>query len=779
MKRMKKWQGILSLIVIVAIIGLLGWYATEVISATADGGEDSLKLGLDLAGGVSVTYEATGDFSSEDLEDTRYKLQQRVDSDLGENSTTEGSVYIVGTDRITVEVPGVKDANALLEQLGSPGNLYFIRETNDSGAKNYEYDGATGAYKLNFTIEELEKSGDIVLTGSEVESATAGYQTDSTTNAQKPVVSISLNKKGTDAFGEATTAAYAAGESIGIYYDDKFVSVPSVNAAITDGNCIIEGMEDYDAASDLASYIRIGGLNVTLTELESRVVGATLGSDALATSFKAAVIGLIIVMIFMIIMYLIPGLAASLALGVYSVLMIAILSLYDITLSLPGIAGIILSIGMAVDANVIIFARIREEIGMGKDVKSAMDTGFKKALSAILDGNITTLIAAAVLGILGSGTVKGFAITLAIGVLLSMFTALVITRWILNSLYALGLRDPKFFGKAKKVKVLDFMGKRMVFFAISSIIILAGVASMVVHGIGGKALNYSLEFLGGTSTTVNFDKEYSLAEIDSDIVPLVSKITGDNDIQTQKVDDGNGIIFKTRTLELSEREALNDMFEENFGVTEDKISSENISSTIGGEMRRQSLIAVIVAAFLMLLYIWFRFKDLRFGSSAIIALIHDVLVVLAVYALARISVGSAFIACMLTVIGYSVNDTIVIFDRIRENAHGLTKHDKEHLEKLANESISQTLSRSISTSITTAIMVLMLLILGVNTIQEFAFPLLAGVITGTYSSICLATELWFLMRVYIKSKKNPDNAGGRKARQKSQKATKENDGLVV
>ena len=323
------------------------------------------------------------------------------------------------------------------------------------------------------------------------------------------------------------------------------------------------------------------------------------------------------------------------------------------------------------------------------------------------------------------------------------------------------------------------MGKKSVFFTLSSVIILAGIASMVIHGVSGKALNYSLEFLGGTSTTVTFDQEYSLAEIDSDIVPLVSDITGDNDIQTQKVDDGNGIIFKTRTLNLEEREALNSMFEENFGVTEDKISSENISSTIGAEMRSQSLIAVVVAAFLMLLYIWFRFKDLRFGSSAIIALIHDVLVVLALYALARISVGSAFIACMLTVIGYSVNDTIVIFDRIRENEHGLMKHDKESLTKLANESISQTLSRSISTSITTAIMVLMLLILGVNTIQEFAFPLLVGVLTGTYSSICLATELWYLMRIYIKSKKSSDNAGGRKARQKSQKATKENEGLVV
>ena len=774
MKRMKKWQGFLSLILVVGIIAGLGYYAATIIGATGKGEDDSLKLGLDLAGGVSVTYQAEGKFSAEDLEDTRYKLQQRVDSDLGENSTTEASVYIVGNDRITVEVPGVKDANALLEQLGAPGNLYFIRQTNDAGEQNYSYDSTVGNYVLNYEIEDLEKTGDIVLSGSDVASAQATYETNQTTNAQNPVVSISLNESGTKAFAEATTKAYASGESIGIYYDNQFVSVPTVQAAITDGNCVINGMGSFEEAQNLASYIRIGGLNVTLTELESRVVGATLGSDALSTSFKAGLIGLLIVMVFMIVMYLVPGVAASLALAIYSTIMISVLYLYDITLTLPGIAGIILSIGMAVDANVIIFARIREEIATGKDVKSAMDSGFKKALSAILDGNITTLIVAAVLGVLGSGTVKGFAVTLAIGVLLSMFTALVITRWILNSLYAIGLRDAKFFGRAKKKNTIDFMGKRVVFFIISAAIILTGVGSMLIHGVNGKALNYSLEFLGGTSTTVSFDKEYSIEEIDSEIVPLVAKITKDNDIQTQKVDNGTGVIFKTRTLNLDEREALNEMFAENYGVDVASISSENISSTIGGEMRRQSLIAVLVAALLILLYIWIRFKDLRFGGSAVIALIHDVLVVLALYAVARISVGSPFIACMLTVIGYSVNDTIVIFDRIRENLAGVTKKTKESLTEVANVSITQTLSRSISTSITTAITVLMLLILGTSSIREFALPLLVGVITGTYSSVCLATELWYLMRIH--SKNVVDEKPKKK---KAEKATKENEGLIV
>ena len=752
MKRMKKWQGVVSLILMIAIIAGLGFYATTIIKGTNEGNDNSIKLGLDLAGGVSITYQAVGgNYTDEQMEDTVYKLQQRVDSELGENSSTEGTVYRVGDDRIAVEVPGVKDANALLEELGSPGDLYFIRHLNDAGEENYSL-GQTG-YELNYTIEELQASGDVVLTGQDVSSAAATYERSDTTSAQDPVVQLTLNDSGTEAFAEATRAAYNNNEdTIGIYYDGQFVSVPSVSAEITNGQAVINGMEDFEAAESLASYIRIGGLDVQLEELESRVVGATLGSDALSTAFLAAVIGLVIVMVFMIAMYRLPGFAAAIALAIYSVIMIAILYLYDIALSLSGIAGIILSIGMAVDANVIIFARIREEIATGKGVKASIDSGFQKALSAILDGNITTLIAAAVLGGLGSGMVKGFAITLAIGVLLSMFTALVVTRWIMNSFYAIGLTDEKLYGRAKKVKVIDFIGRRKAFFAVSLIVICVGLVSIGVHSVSGYGLNYSLEFLGGTSTTVDFAKEYSLAEIDSDIVPLVSEITGDNDIQTSKVDDGTGIIFKTRTLNLEEREALNAMFEENFGVTEDSISSENISSTIGGEMRRQSMIAVIVAAILMLLYIWFRFKDLRFASSAIIALIHDVLVVLALYAVARISVGSAFIACMLTVIGYSVNDTIVIFDRIRENMHGMLKKDEAAYAELANESISQTLSRSVSTSVTTAIMVLMLLILGVSTIREFALPLLVGVVTGTYSSICLATELWYLMKIKIKNK---------------------------
>lgn len=761
MKSMKKGQGIATVIALVAILALLGWYAVTIIQSTLKGEGENIKLGLDLAGGVSITYGVVGDVTptQEQMDDTIYKLQQRIENDLGdENKTTEASVYQVGGNRITVEIPGVKDANALLEQLGTPGSLYFIAHKDSEGNTNYSYDSSIGNYKLDVDLDTLIENGSVVCTGTDVSSSNATYQQDQSTGAQKAIVELTLNDTGAKAFAEATQKAVDAGnDTIGIYYDGAFVSVPKVNSVISNGKCVIEGMEDYEAAEKLASYIRIGGLDIELEELQSEVVGAQLGSDALSTSFVAAGIGLAIVVVFLIIMYLVPGVAASLALLLYTSLILAILYLFEITLTLPGIAGIILSIGMAVDANVIIFARIKEELKAGRALRGAIDTGFKKALSAILDGNITTLIAAAVLGAIGTGTVKGFAVTLAIGVLLSMFTALVITRLIINAFYALGAKDAKLYARIKEnkeSKILDFVEKRKFFFLGSLAVIAAGFIAMGVHAAGGtKALNYSLEFLGGTSTTVTFDKEYSIPEIEETIVPVVSKITGDNDIQTQKVDNGNTIIFKTRTLKLEEREALNKALNENFGVEEDSITSENISSMIGSEMRHQSLIAVIVAAIFMLLYIWIRFKDLRFASSAIIALIHDVLVVLALYAIARISVGSAFIACMLTVIGYSVNDTIVIFDRIRENLHGVTKQDEESLRKCADESITQTLSRSLSTSFTTAATVLMLLIIGVASIKEFALPLLCGVIVGTYSSICIATELWYVMKIKIKAKK--------------------------
>lgn len=751
---MKKSRGWIVLTVILAFLILLGYLAVGTITATGksqgsnDGASSSegIKLGLDLSGGVSITYRIKDENpSQEDINDTIAKLEERA-----ETYTTEYSVYAVGGDRITVEIPGVYDANQVLEDLGSPGSLYFITQTDGNGNQNYSWNSATGEYALNYDLETLIANGSVILSGDDVKSAAAAYETNQTLGTQEPVVQLQFNDDAAEIFGEATTNAYATGQSIGIYYDDHFISVPTVQNAITGGECVINNISSYEDAQQLATFIRVGAMKLQLEELESNVVGAQLGGQAITSSLKAAVIGLALVMLFMIVMYGVSGVAASVALALYSVLVVEFIYWFEITLTLPGIAGIILGIGMAVDANVIIFARIREEIAAGKTVAVAIKEGYKKAMSAILDGQVTTFIAAMVLMLLGSGTVKGFAYTLMISIILSLFTALVITRLLMQAAYAVGLKSEKFYGRARERKPFNFMKHRILYFVISLVVILAGVVGMVAYNANGKGiLNYSLEFMGGTSTTADFGQEYTIEEIEGTIVPEVADVIGDNSIQATAVSGTTQITLKTRTLDLDEREAVNSILVEKFGVDETTIESQSISSTISGEMRTSAIWAVVVSCVFMLLYIWFRFKDIRFATSAITALVHDVLVVLAAYALMRISVGNTFIACMLTIVGYSVNDTIVIFDRIRENLHGVAKHTREELAEVANRSLTQTLSRSINTSITTIIMVLMLIILGVSSIREFAIPLLVGLICGSYSSIFIATELWYEMKLHL------------------------------
>ena len=582
--KFSKGRGAAMLMVIALILGGLAYYASIILSSTGIGKDMSIKLGLDLAGGVSITYEVEeDDFTSEEVSDTIYKLQKRIES-----YSTEAVVYREGEDRITVEIPGVTDANAILEELGKPGSLEF-----------------------------QTPEGEAFLTGDMIEDAQPGSYKNEMGNNEF-VVDLTFTAEGAQKFGEVTSAN--VGKTLPIVYDGEVISNPEVQSAITGGTAQITKIGSFEEAEILASNIRIGSLSLHLSELRSNVVGAQLGNDAISSSLKAAAIGLGIVMVFMMIVYFIPGVAASIALAIYTCLVIATLYLFEITLTLPGIAGIILSIGMAVDANVIIFARIREEIAGGKPVGSAMDTGFKKALSAIIDGNVTTLIAAAVLGVFGSGTVKGFASTLAIGIILSMFTALVITRLILNSLYAVGLKDQKYFGKGKVLKTLHLIERKAVLFGISIVIIVAGFVAMGVYGSNGNALNYSLDFIGGTSTTIPFEKDYTIKEIESDMVPLVEGVTGDSDIQTTQVQGTNQIIFKTRTLSLDEREALNQAFIDKYKVDEKEIQSESISSAVSSEMRADAVKAVLIAVVCMLIYIWFRFSDARFAVSAILAL---------------------------------------------------------------------------------------------------------------------------------------------------------------
>ena len=673
---MKKNKAIIVLLVMVLLLCGLSYTAVEGIGTEKAGAASGIRLGLDLAGGVSITYQVVGEEnpSKEDMADTIYKLQKRV-----EKYSTEAQVYQEGDDRINIEIPGVSDANAILEELGKPGSLYFISETDSEGGLNYTStvdENGNWFYIMLKDIEELQADGSIALVGTDVMDARAISVSDDMQNRQF-IVELTMTQDGTKKFADVTARAYEKGESLAIYYDDGIISAPGVNAVITDGNAQITGSFTFEEADSLASTIRIGGLKLELEELRSNVVGAQLGSAAISTSLKAAAVGFVLVVIFMLAVYWVMGIAASIALSIYTALIVILLNLFEITLTLPGIAGIILSIGMAVDANVIIFARIREELATGKTVQSAIKIGFEKAFSAIWDGNFTTLIAAIVLGFMGSGTVKGFAQTLALGIILSMFTALVVTKQLMKAMYAVGLKKPALYGVAKERKPVSFLSKKAVFFTVSIALILIGFVVMGINKSSkGSALNYSLEFVGGTSTNVTFNEDRTIEDIDSNVVPFIEGITGDGNVQTQKVAGTNEVIFKTRTLTVEEREQFKDVMVENFAVDAEKITAETISSTISSEMQSDAVIAILIATALMLVYIWFRFKDIRFGTSAVLALVHDVLVVLAFYAVARVSVGSTFIACMLTIVGYSINATIVIFDRIRENLALMGKKDE-------------------------------------------------------------------------------------------------------
>lgn len=693
-----KGKSLLGMLVLIVAIAVFGWFGYSTMG--------DIKLGLDLAGGVSITYQAKeANPSAEDMSDTIYKLQQRV-----QNYSTEAEVYQEGDDRINVDIPGVSDANAILEELGKPGSLVFA-----------------------------DHEGNQILDGKMVTSAKAGMSDSG--GVKEYIVSLTFNEEGTKAFADATTKG--VGKPIYIIYDNQIISAPNVREPITGGQCRIDGMEDYDEANTLASTIRIGSLSLELEELRSNVVGAKLGQEAISTSLKAGAIGFLIVVLFMIAVYRIPGLAASLALCLYVGLILILLAAFEVTLTLPGIAGIILSIGMAVDANVIIFTRIKEEIGVGKTVKSAIKTGFAKALSAIIDGNVTTLIAAAVLFWRGSGTVKGFATTLALGIILSMITALFITKFALKMLYGIGFTDPKFYGILKGYKARPFLKYRKIFFIGSLIIILGGFGFLAKNHVSdGAILNYSMEFRGGTSTNVTFNEDMTLEEISSQVVPVVEEITGEAGTQTQKVAGTTEVIIKTRTLELDEREALSEALEENFGVDKEKITAESISGAVSAEMKQDAIVATAIATVCMLLYIWFRFSDITFAASAVLALVHDVLVVITCYAACKWSVGSTFIACILTIVGYSINATIVIFDRIRENLK-IKKHNQT-IAEVVDLSITQSVTRSINTSLTTFIMVFVLYIMGVSSIREFALPLMVGIVCGTYSSVCLAGAMWFV-----------------------------------
>lgn len=742
-----KVKGILQILLILLVTAALGAVAYVGVGEGHWGSAKNIRLGLDLAGGVSVTYEATKDNpTAQEMSDTVYKMQKRV-----ENESTEASVYQEGKNRVTVDVPDVDDPQAVLDKLGKAGALEFVLYTDCTIT-----DDKTATY-------DKDK---VLMDGSMISTAEATTQQKSATGLSENVVKITFTGKGAKKFGKITSEH--VGEQLAMIYDGKEVSSPNIESAITDGVAIVSGnFEKFSDAEEMASTLRIGALPLELKNIRSNIVGAKLGVTSLETSLWAGVVGFILVIIFMIVMYRVPGVAASLALVLYVAATLFALNGLGVTLTLPGIAGVILAIGMAVDANCIIFTRIREELATGKTVRSSIKIGFEKALSAIIDGNVTTLIAAVVLYIKGSGTVMGFAQTLAIGIILSMFTAIFVTRCLLYGFVEIGLDSASLFGVQKERKTINFVGNSKKYIVISGVLFLLCIGGLIANKVRtGQILNYSLDFMGGSSTSVTFEEGTNgfdgsgnaSDEFKNEVTEAVKASAGVGDAEISDVAGERTLIVRTTDLTEDQQKQVVADLSSKYNVTKDNIEIETISASVSNEMKSDAIVAVVIAAICMLIYIWIRFKNLAFGASSVLALIHDVIVVLMVYAVgsAFISVGSTFIACMLTIVGYSINATIVVFDRVRENRKAAGS--RADVAQIVNDSITQTLGRSINTSITTLIMVLVLAIMGVDAVRQFAIPLIAGIISGCYSSVCLAGTVWFFMNKKMKKRAKTDKA---------------------
>ncbi len=715
---MNKKKSIICFILSIILIGGLCYIAAFGINSEGRGKAANIIQGLDLKGGVSITFEVVEDeFTEEDFEDTFKKMEKRA-----YELSDEATVYKEGDDRITIEIPGQDDIQAVKDKLAKPGTLQFI---------------------TNYGVEGKEK---VWLEGDDVADAQPVTTKNENTGRIQYLVSLDFTDDGATVFEEVT--GQFVGKIIYIVYDGEIISSPSVSQKISGGEATISGMASYEEAEELAAMIRIGSLKLQLEEISSKVVGAKLGDDAISTSLLAGVIGIGIIIVFMLITYRVPGLAAGLALVAYTAMSLLALNGFDITLTLPGIAGVILSIGMAVDANVIIFVRIKEELSTGVEVKDAIKKGFGKATSAIIDGNVTTLIASLILMYMGTGPIQGFAKTLAFGIVISMITSMVITRALLYFLYYMGFDKASMYGVQKERKTIDFVSKKGMLFAIPALLMAAGIVVTVLNSQGAignraSAFNFSVEFQGGVSTTVEFDENYTIAEFNEKILPEIQKITGDGDVLANAVDGTNEYVIRTKELDIETQEAIRAMLVEKFGAIEDKFDEVSVSATVSAEMGKNAILATLLAVACMLVYIFIRFRDIRFAASAIIALVHDIVLVVLFYAVSWTTVGNTFIACILTILGYSINATIVVFDRIREKLRN--PEYKGDAKELVNTSITDTLTRSIYTSLTTFVTVAALYVLGVTSMKEFALPLIVGIIAGAYSSVCISGTVWYVL----------------------------------
>lgn len=705
------------LAIVFVIIIAAGWYLTIWGAGPIDPIKDRLKMGLDIKGGVYVVMEAKTDLKGEELREAMEQTQAVIEERVNQMGLAEPVVTVEGEKRIRVELPGAEDAQEAIEQIGKTAQLQFALA-----------------------------DGTVVLDGGNVKDASIATDNESAGYA----VALEFDSKGADLFYQATQQAYSGSvtsaiegipnTSIVIILDGQIISYPTVKQPISGGNCSITGGFSQEEASDLAALIRGGALPLELQEVNSSVQSAKIGFGALEKSVYAGIIGLAIVMLIMLIAYRGMGLAADLALLFYVVIVLNVMAFMGSVLTLPGIAGIILSVGMAVDANVVIFSRIREEIELGKTVRSAVQSGFKRAMSTVIDSQVTTLIAAVILYEVGTSSVKGFAWTFMIGIVVSIFTAVIVTQ-----LYISLMSESKRLGKKSMFginednkasfsikKELHFIKYKKIFYGISVLIMAMGLIFGLVRG-----LNYGIDFTGGTMIQMDMGKEVKISQVEE----AVKKYDLDPEIIYSGENNKEIVIRTIKSLDSNQRAEIISSINQAFGTSEDDVVSEELfGPSVGKELRNNAILAIAIAAVCMFIYIRLRFSQWKFGMAALLGVLHDVLIVIAFYAIFNVTINNPFIAGILTVVGYSINDTIVIFDRIRENIKYMRRGDTE---EIIDKSITQTLGRSLMTSATTLIVMVPLAIIAGEAIRVFVLPLMVGIIAGAYSSIGICSPLYY------------------------------------
>ena len=731
-------KSVISFIAVMLVIVLLGCCAAmgftvaghTIIPAVTDT-DNGIRLGLDLVGGSRIVYEAElpDGYDTSNLSRDMDTAQSMIRQRLTNKGFTEATVALSGDRRISVEIPQITNPEEAVQTLGTTAQLTFC-----------------------------DMDGKVWLNGSDIKRADSMYgQPTGSELTNEHYVQIEFTDEGTKKFAEATAAIAAlASENknyLAIVMDDQIVSMPSVRSQLTQSTCVISGNFTAESAKELADLINVGQMPFSLKQVELRSVGPQLGANALKTSLVAGAIGLALVCLFMLIMYRIPGFVSCLALGFYMVIEAIIFSVARINLSLPGIAGIILSIGMAVDANVIIFERIKEELKAGKTVKSAIDSGFKRAFTAILDSNVTTLIASAVLFFMGTGTIVGFATTLGIGVLVSMFTALTITHFLLNRMVDFHIRNPKMYGlkpAKEEKKHFAILGHFKIFGSISSIVVLIGLVSLILLPFGKNFFNLSIDFAGGTEMEFNMHQTVT-QDIQTEVADLFKQATDmDASSVTSSGDANEQVLIRSTSIDSEKRQAVITAMNEKYSLTdEDLYGNEDVSASVGSDLQQSAILCSVVAIILMLIYITIRF-ELTSGLAAVCCLVHDLLVMLTVYVVLQIPLDTNFIAAALTIFGYSINASIIVFDRVREN---LRTARKEPFEDVAERSVWQTMGRTINTTLTTLFTVGMVFIMGVPSLKQFTLPLIVGILAGGWSSILLSCSLWGKFRKKFRKRK--------------------------